>query len=116
MKKEFILLVKNALSKKEISLRELARRSNLDVSFLSKILNGKRNPPSSEQDIRKIAKALQVKPVKLLFAAGRIPESLQEIFNDENFIENLIALRNNALSEKVKQVEHKTPKIENKLL
>lgn len=91
IKKEFIVMIKEALDERGVSLRELARKTDLDVSFLSKILNGKRNPPSNESDIRKIGSFLNIKPDKLLFAAGRIPSNLQSIFNDEEFINSLVA-------------------------
>lgn len=123
MKKEFVNLIKNALHEKEISLRELARKSNLDVSFLSKILNGKRNPPSSENDIKVIAKVLQIKPDRLFFAAGRIPSNLQEFFNDKKFIEDFISAKKTRTKRKAqaakveeKPVEQKVREIEDELL
>lgn len=90
MKKYFNTLIKKALKNKNISLRELARKTRLDVSFLSKILNGKRNPPSEEKDIIKIAKILEINPTRLLFSAGRIPTEYQEFFIDEKFINKLL--------------------------
>ena len=91
IKKEFIILIDDALKTNRLSLRELSRRTSLDVSFLSKILSGKRNPPSSEKDIVKMAQILKINPERLLFSAGRIPSSLQNKFNDENFIEELLS-------------------------
>ena len=89
MKKGFNQLIKISLKDRGISLRELARRSNLDVSFLSKILSGKRNPPSSEKDIKRMAKVLGIVPESLIFAAGRIPLSYQEYFSDKKFIDSI---------------------------
>ncbi|MFH1415104.1 MAG: helix-turn-helix transcriptional regulator [Elusimicrobiota bacterium] len=124
MKKEFIILIKQSLDEKGMSLRELARRSGLDVSFLSKILNGKRNPPSNEKDIKKIAGILGLDQDRLLFAAGRIPSYLQKIFDNEDFIKKLVADNTGKVYGGEKQsvktgrikVEHRIPEIEDELL
>ncbi len=120
-KNEFIEMIKTALVEKDISLRELARKSSLDVSFLSKILNGKRNPPSNEKDIKKIGKILDIEPDRLLFSAGRIPSSLQEMFNNKDFIEGLISSskkdsKSLPLNKKEKTVGRRTYQIEDELL
>ncbi len=86
----FSRIIKQGIKKEGISLRELARRSSLDVSFLSKILSGNRNPPSSEEDIKKIAKGINVMPEKLIISSGRIPSSMMKIFENEDFIDNLM--------------------------
>jgi transcriptional regulator with XRE-family HTH domain len=121
--KEFINLVKVHLEKNRCSLRELARQCNLDVSFLSKILSGKRNPPSSEKDIRKIAEVLKINSDRLLFAAGRIPSNFQKIFNNENFVGKLISLNQSGdtasmskLEDYIKPSGHKSFEIEDELL
>ncbi|MGM0441373.1 MAG: helix-turn-helix domain-containing protein [Elusimicrobiota bacterium] len=88
--KEFNKIIKDGIEKEGISLRELGRRSDLDVSFLSKILNGKRNPPREEKDLRKIAKSLKITPERLIIAAGRIPKNLRHIFLKEEFIDKLL--------------------------
>lgn len=103
MNKYFNRRVKKGLKESGISMRELARKSGLDVSFLSKILSGKRNPPSKEEDIRKIAKALDIKPEILIFAAGKIPEKLIPIFMKENTVETI-------LSGKIKKLDKENPK------
>lgn len=89
--KRFGRTLKQAIESKGISLRELARRSGLDVSFLSKILSGKRNPPSSEEDLINLARILEIRPEKLIIDAGRIPSALQDFFSDEVFIESLLS-------------------------
>ncbi|MFC2091401.1 helix-turn-helix domain-containing protein [Elusimicrobiota bacterium] len=89
MKKYFIDMLKCAIENSGISLRELARQTDLDVSFLSKVLSGKRNPPSSEKDINKIARVLQMNSDRLMFSAGRIPKKFLELFNDDRFIKTL---------------------------
>ncbi|MFC2062153.1 helix-turn-helix domain-containing protein [Elusimicrobiota bacterium] len=91
MNKRFNLLLEQALKKNKMSLRELARKTGLDVSFFSKMLSGKRNPPSNEGVIAKIAHLLQVKPEKLIIAAGKVPSNLEEILNREEVIESLLS-------------------------
>ncbi|NLB35405.1 MAG: helix-turn-helix transcriptional regulator [Elusimicrobia bacterium] len=90
-KNYFIIEVKRALKKQNMSLRALARQSSLDVSFISKMLSGKRNPPSNEKDIARIAQALSLDSDRLILLAGRIPLSLQKHLADEKFIENIIS-------------------------
>ena len=110
--KEFIKLIKNGLNDTGLSMRELARRSGLDVSFLSKILNGKRNPPSSEKDIRKIARILELDPGKLVFAAGKIPAEFQEIFNDEQIVNRIMEMKNPSARKKKSAADKKmNPKL-----
>ncbi|MFW6173599.1 MAG: helix-turn-helix domain-containing protein [Elusimicrobiota bacterium] len=93
MKTEFNKLIKQGLKKENISLRELARGSGLDVSFLSKILNGKRNPPSKEKKIRKIGKILNIDQERLIFASGRIPSNFQKYFNTKDILERISRLK-----------------------
>lgn len=124
MKNEFIRLIKKGIKDHKISLRELARNSDLDVSFLSKILSGKRNPPSNESDIKKIAKILLIDQDRLLFSAGRIPARLQDLFTDMNFIKNLPgSIKKKSVPEKKTEKKQPqkskkvvTPKIEDELL
>ena len=109
-------------------MRELARGTGLDVSFISKILSGHRNPPSLETDIISIAKALDIDPDELIIAAGRIPENMQSFFENAavreefiEFIKNRTSRKNIVKAEKgerVRAVVFKTqaPDIEDELL
>jgi transcriptional regulator with XRE-family HTH domain len=73
----FQKLVKGAMERQGISLREVARRSSVSPSFLSRILMGERGLPSNEL-ILKIAAALDIQPSeRLLIEAGRVPENLK---------------------------------------
>ncbi|MBI3289661.1 MAG: helix-turn-helix transcriptional regulator [Elusimicrobia bacterium] len=69
----FSRLIADAMARRGLGLRELCRRARLDPSFLSKVLAGKRNPPSEEDVLRRLATALEIAPVELFVAAGRIP-------------------------------------------
>ncbi len=69
----FSRIVVEAMKLRGLGLRELCRQAKLDPSFLSKVLMGKRNPPSEEETLRRIAAILDTDAVELLVAAGRIP-------------------------------------------
>lgn len=73
---EFTQSIKEAMTKKGIGLRELSRRSKIDASFLSKILNGERTPPS-DLYIKRIAEELELDYFTLLAKAGRVAEELR---------------------------------------
>lgn len=70
-----------------LGLRELCREAQLDPSFLSKVLAGKRNPPSEEDVLRRIAAALSLEPTRLIAAAGRIPAEWTRLYEDEHAFE-----------------------------
>ncbi|MEW6556133.1 MAG: helix-turn-helix transcriptional regulator [Elusimicrobiota bacterium] len=77
------------MKEKHIGVRELARKCGVDASFISKIIQGQRNPPSDDKTIKKFATALSVDPVMLTIYTGHIPDSLQPILEDPAFIQNL---------------------------
>jgi transcriptional regulator with XRE-family HTH domain len=66
-----------------MGLRELCRAAGLDPSFLSKVLAGKRSPPSEEEALRRIASALGMDEPALVVAAGRIPREWSGLWSDE---------------------------------
>jgi lambda repressor-like predicted transcriptional regulator len=70
--------IKEALKKKGWSMRKAAREAGLDSSFLSKVLSGKRNPPSDERIIVSLAQKLDLDPDSLVIYAGRIPAKYQK--------------------------------------
>jgi transcriptional regulator with XRE-family HTH domain len=69
--------IKEGMRKKGISLRTLAKGAGIDSSFLSKVLNGKRNPPTEDAVIAKIARILELDSDILIMSAGRIPRRFQ---------------------------------------
>jgi transcriptional regulator with XRE-family HTH domain len=75
---EFKRLIEAAQSRLGLSLRQLAKESGLSVSFLSRILGGDRKIPKNE-DIIRLAKALQLSPRDLLIAAGRVPPNEPQV-------------------------------------
>lgn len=85
----FARFIKKTIEEKHLSARRVARAAGIDPSFFSKILSGKRSPPSDEKVIKKLAKALGAEPVYMTFLAGRIPDEYRELFLNENFISSL---------------------------
>jgi len=82
----FARLVSEAMSRRGLGLRELCRRAELDPSFLSKVLAGKRNPPSEEEPLRRLARALELDPVELIVSAGRIPADWGALWSDAELL------------------------------
>lgn len=88
----FSRLVSAAMARRGLGLRELCRRAELDPSFVSKVLAGKRNPPSEEEPLRRLAKALELDPVDLIVAAGRIPSEWSALRSDAELLRAVHAL------------------------
>lgn len=82
----FSRLVSAAMDRRGVGLRELCRRAELDPSFFSKVLAGKRNPPSEEEPLRRLADALELDPVELIVAAGRIPTDWGALWSDPELV------------------------------
>jgi len=88
----FSRFVSEAMAGRGLGLRELCRRADLDPSFFSKVLAGKRNPPSEEAPLRRLAEALGVAPVELIVAAGRIPTDWSALWSDPELLQAVNAL------------------------
>ncbi|HEY5038809.1 MAG TPA: helix-turn-helix transcriptional regulator [bacterium] len=70
---DFITLFKDNLEKNNLTLVEVAEKTNLSQSYLSRLLARERGLPSDEV-ILHLSKALKiVPPESLLVAAGRVP-------------------------------------------
>lgn len=82
----FSRLVSEAMTRRGLGLRELCRRADLDPSFFSKVLAGKRNPPSEEEPLRRVAEALELDPVEVIVSAGRIPEDWSALRSDAELV------------------------------
>jgi transcriptional regulator with XRE-family HTH domain len=81
--------VAEGMEKSGLSLRQVARESGLDPSFLSKVLAGKRTPPSDEKPLRRLAKVLGLDPVLLIVSTGLIPSELQETLENPELLKSL---------------------------
>ena len=71
METDFGGRVRELRKSKGVSLRDFADAVGIDFTYLSKIENGKVDPPSEEK-IRAMAKALDVDAEELLGLAGKI--------------------------------------------
>jgi transcriptional regulator with XRE-family HTH domain len=69
-----------------LGLRELCRRADLDPSFVSKVLAGKRNPPSEEAPLRRVAEALELDPIEVIVSAGLIPTDWKALWSDAELV------------------------------
>jgi len=83
----FASMVKSGLDRSGITLRELCRQTDLDPSYLSKVLSGKRSPPGEEAALRRLAKSLELVPAELVVAAGRIPSEWSRLIEDERLFD-----------------------------
>lgn len=82
----FSRLVTQAMALRGLGLRELCRRAELDPSFLSKVLAGKRSPPSEEAVLRRVARALELEAVEVIVAAGLIPSDWGALWTDAELV------------------------------
>jgi transcriptional regulator with XRE-family HTH domain len=85
----FAGMVNRGLAEADITLRELCRQVDMDPSFFSKVLSGKRSPPSSEDVLRKIARTLSLDAPELIVAAGRIPSEWEALLRDKGLFESV---------------------------
>lgn len=93
----FSRLVTDAMARRGLGLRELCRQAKLDPSFLSKVLTGKRNPPSEDEILRRLAAVLETDAVKLFVAAGRIPSEWKSLTDNPELLRRVDALANSGL-------------------
>ena len=70
------------MKRKGMTLRQLCRAVELDPSFFSKVLSGKRSPPMEEKTLRRIAEELSLDAAELVVAAGRIPQEWAGVWTD----------------------------------
>ena len=88
----FSRLITDAMARRGLGLRELCRQAKLDPSFLSKVLAGKRNPPSEEETLRRIAAILETDAVELFVAAGRIPSEWKSLTSNPELLRRVDAM------------------------
>lgn len=85
----FSELVERRMRERGLSLRAVCREAKLDASFFSKVLSGKRSPPSEESVLRKLASVLGVDPIEMIVSTGRIPSEWQPLFRDPAVLSSL---------------------------
>lgn len=86
---QFHELIRNTRLKKKMTLRELARRVEVSAAFISKMEVGDFKPPK-EENIIKIATALDLNSDELLAMAGKIPNDVKTILLQDVKIYNHI--------------------------
>ncbi|PIU83351.1 MAG: hypothetical protein COS68_04525 [Elusimicrobia bacterium CG06_land_8_20_14_3_00_38_11] len=90
MSKSFVRIITSRMKEKGIGVRQLARKCGIDASFISKVIQGKRNPPSDEKIIEKLASFLSVDPLMLTIYTGKIPSVMQPLLENESLVKQLL--------------------------
>jgi transcriptional regulator with XRE-family HTH domain len=89
--------IRSSREKRNIGLRQLARKIGISPTFISRIEHGKLPTPPSEAVLKLIAETLTLDFDRLMFQAGRIPNDVAEfILNDPTmvcFLRDAIARR-----------------------
>ncbi|NEO27465.1 MAG: helix-turn-helix domain-containing protein [Kamptonema sp. SIO4C4] len=73
MNNNFGIIIRQARKEKGFSQRELAKRLQLDFTYLSKLENNRAEYAPKEDVIRAIARNLDLDEEELIFLAGRLP-------------------------------------------
>ena len=84
MEQTFGKLIRQARKDKGYSQRELAKRIELDFTYLSKLENNRADYAPKEEVIRSLARQLELDEEELIFLAGRIPQQ-DEAFLKEHY-------------------------------
>ena len=79
MVQSFGQLIRQARKYKGYSQRELAKLVELDFTYVSKLENNRAEYPPKEGAIRLLAHHLELNAEELIFLAGRIPESDEDL-------------------------------------
>jgi len=85
-----------------LSQSELAGKIGVSFTYLSKIENGVK-PPPSEKVILKLAKALNYNKDELISLAGKLPSDIAQVLKDQN-------IRKSLRADSIKQIEEKSNK------
>lgn len=98
--------LRDQMTEKNLSLREVARRSGIDASNLSKMERGKVFPPQKRATLDNLAKALELdesgrkRIIELsAFVNGIVPEELEHVRENKAIPLLLRAINNKQLDE-----------------
>ncbi len=101
--------VLDAMRLRGVTLRQLCRDVELDASFFSKVLSGKRSPPVEEEVLRRIARRLELDPAELVVCAGRIPEEWQRLWADAALFRDVHALASSGAPDRAARPARSAP-------
>ena len=87
--KTFVQMVNERMASRSLSLRKVAKDAGMDPSFFSKVLSGKRSPPSNEKILARLAKVLGMDPAVLIVSTGLIPSDLRSLMGKPETLKRL---------------------------
>jgi len=85
----FAEMVRECMQERGIGLRSLCRSVGVDPSYFSKVLAHKRNPPSEEEVLLKLAAELDIPATRLIVAAGRIPRQWHRLWSEPGLLRRI---------------------------
>lgn len=77
-KNTFGQTVRRLRKERQLTQKEIAKKVGIDVTYLSKIENGKLNPPAHDK-IEKLANILGVDSDFLITEAGKVPKDITDM-------------------------------------
>lgn len=107
----FAARVAEGMRGRGFTLRQFCRAVELDPSFFSKVLSGKRSPPASEEVLRRIAKFLSLDAAELIVAAGRIPSEWNALWSDPALFADMHGLATRAPAPKTRRAAAPLPRM-----
>lgn len=100
--KNFGQIIKDARKEKRITQRDLAKKIDVDFTYISKIETGALEPPS-EAVINKIAKILDISSNELFLAAKKVPTEFKDTIIKEDTTANILFRKYQYLTEDQKE-------------
>ncbi len=83
---------------RRLNQKELASAAGIDVTYLSKLENGRLEPPA-EDTIRRLARVLEVEPTELLLLAHKVPSDLKPIITATPMVPRFLRAARNLTDE-----------------
>jgi transcriptional regulator with XRE-family HTH domain len=83
---------------RRLNQKGLAAAGGIDVTYLSKLENGRLEPPA-EPTIRRLAAALGVEPTELLLLAHKVPSDLKPIITRSPIVPRFLRAARNLTDE-----------------
>ncbi|MGD0488009.1 MAG: helix-turn-helix transcriptional regulator [Syntrophorhabdales bacterium] len=71
--------IRELRNERKLTLRQLAGKTGLNFTYLSKIENGRTDYSPSSESIRLLARILETDQVELLRLAGKVPPELERL-------------------------------------